>query len=102
MPIQLHKFTPEMLSSFTKIALSDDDQILGQALSSNTVAVLQNMRAQIAEEKLHLTLDPVKTLEFVQQEAYLRGQLDIISHIINCSADVQKMHTINDSPQQQY
>jgi hypothetical protein len=74
--------------------------LLGQALSNNNIAVMQNTRAQIAEEKLHLTLDPAKVIDYAQQEAYLRGQLDIISHFINCSADVQKMHTIVDSSTQ--
>jgi len=100
MSIQLHKFTSEMLSSFTKVLIKDEDAVLGQALTTNNIAVMQNMRAQIAEEKLHLTLDPAKVIDYAQQEAYLRGQLDIISHFINCSADVQKSHTLLDSPNQ--
>jgi hypothetical protein len=99
MSIAIHKFTPDMLSSFTKIVIKPEDQTLGQALTINTTAVLQNMRAQIAEEKLHLTLDPAKVIDYAQQEAYLRGQLDILSHLINSSTEVQKMHTITDSSQ---
>lgn len=100
MSIKLHQFTPAMLSSFTKIAISVEDEQLGLALSTNTLAVLQNLRAQIAEEKLHLVLDPSKLHEYAQQEAHLRGQLDILSYLINAADEVQKKIVIDDKPQQ--
>lgn len=92
-------FSADQLSSFTKVLMTDTELALASALPALAVAMLQNMRAQIAEEKLHLTLDVKDISGFAQQEAYLRGQLDIVSTLINASYDAQNMVVIDDSPQ---
>lgn len=82
------------LTSFTKFQLNEQEQRLGQQLTSLNVAVIQNIRSGIAEEKIRLTFNPEKVLEFTQNEAYMRGQLDILSYILDCNEDSQQSHHI--------
>ena len=72
--------------SFNRYELNEDEQRAGQALSLSNQAVIQNLIATIAEEKLHLVLDANNITAFAQQEAYLRGQLDILRHILDLSS----------------
>lgn len=72
--------------SFNRYELNEDEQRAGQALSLSNQAVIQNLIATIAEEKLHLVLDANNITAYAQQEAYLRGQLDILRHILDLSS----------------
>ena len=70
-------------NTFSTYKLTEEEQRNGSILSSLTVAVIQNLRSGIAEEKIRLTIDPNNTLSFIQQEAYLRGQLDILTYLLD-------------------
>ncbi len=81
-------------NTFTTYSLSEEETKLGQQLSSLNVSVLQNQRAQIAEEKLNLVFTPNDVLSYTQQEAYLKGQLDLITYLLSCNEESQKFHHI--------
>lgn len=81
-------------NTFTTYALSEDEVKQGQQLTSLNVAVLQNQRAQIAEEKLSLVFTPNDVLSYTQQEAYLKGQLDLLSYILAANESSQQYHHI--------
>lgn len=69
-------------NTFTSYKLTEKEQRDGALLSSLNVAVLQNLRSSIAEEKLNLVFTPNDVLSFTQQEAHLKGQLDILNYIL--------------------
>ena len=69
--------------SFNRYQLSEEETAAGRALSLASQAVIQNLIATVAEEKLHLVLDPQNITAYSQQEAYLRGQIDILSFLID-------------------
>jgi hypothetical protein len=69
-------------SSFIKYNLTNQQILEGSTLNSHQLFLLQNDQAIIAEQKLRLVLDTNKDIyDFVQQEAYLRGQLDFIDFL---------------------
>jgi hypothetical protein len=84
-------------NTFTTYTLSEKEQQLGQQLSSNNIVVLQNLRASIANEKLNLPFTPNDLMSYTQQEAYLKGQLDLISHLLDLNEESQQYHHISDS-----
>jgi len=86
-------------NTFTTYKLSEDEQRNGSSLTSLTVSVLQNLRSSIAEEKLNLVFTPNDVLSFTQQEAYLKGQLDILAYILAANEEAQQFHHITDSTQ---
>jgi len=82
-------------NTFTTYKLSEEEQRNGSSLTSLTVSVLQNLRSSIAEEKLNLVFTPNDVLSFTQQEAYLKGQLDILAYILAANEEAQQFHHIN-------
>ena len=69
-------------SSFTTYELTDTEIREGSKLSHLQYKVIQNRIAEIAEDKLRLLFDPEHPLLFAQQEAELRGQLDILQYLL--------------------
>lgn len=70
---------------FQVISLSASDVTNGQILNSLQKAVIQNSRAEIATQKLNLVFTPNDVLSYTQQEAYLKGQLDILQNLLDVS-----------------
>lgn len=73
-------------SSFTRSNLTPAELSAGTVLSTLNLAVIQNLRVDIAEQKLNLTFTPNDVLSYTQQEAFLKGQLEILQHLIDTSA----------------
>ena len=71
--------------TFNRYELSDEELRAGQALTFSNQAVIQNLIATIAEQKLQLVLDPQNITDFAMQEAFLRGQIDILQHLLDLS-----------------
>jgi len=76
-------------NSFTSFDLTEDELKEGQKLTALQKQVIQNSRASIAEGILALKMDPSNQLEFVQNEAYLKGQLESYMHILICSESAE-------------
>ncbi len=70
-------------TSFTKIELNSTEYKAGCSLTHLNIAVIQNLIADIAEEKLALKFTPNDVLTFTQQEAELSGQIGILKHLVD-------------------
>lgn len=70
-------------SIFTKYKISDSDTLAGYKLPAATIAVIANLQATIAEEKIALEFTPNDLPAFTQQEAFKAGQLAILAHLLN-------------------
>lgn len=68
---------------FTAYELTAEEGKLGATLTSLNVAAIQTMIANIASDKLMLVFDPSNPQAYVQDEAYKRGQLDILQHLLD-------------------
>lgn len=69
-PFQGYKLTVEELST-------------ARALGTEQRAYYQSLMADAATEKINLMFDPYKPKLFVQAEAYLRGQIDILNMLLS-------------------
>lgn len=45
----------------------------------------------IAESKIRLEVSPDNYSEYVQQEAFLKGQLEILQHLLDLSEETQRI-----------
>jgi hypothetical protein len=70
---------------FTTYEMTDAEERSGFTLSTLTLQVLQNELALHAENKITLAFDPTNPLLFTQQEAYIRGKIDVLNWIISMS-----------------
>ena len=82
-------------NTFTSFELNAEETKLGCVLTTLNVAKIQNLRSQIAEEKLNLVFTPNDVLSYTQQEAYLKGQLDILSHLLAENESSQQFHNLD-------
>ena len=78
-------------SSFTYRPVSTQEEISGSILSTIQAAVINNIRVDIAEQKLSLAYNPKEPYDFVQQEAFLAGQLEILQFLLDQSDATQKI-----------
>ena len=73
-------------SSFTVHSISPRDTLSGYILSLTQQRVYQNELAEIAEQLITLTYDPLNPVDFAQQHAFLRGQMQIYQTLLARSA----------------
>lgn len=72
-------------SDLVTYILSEEEVNLGHLLTHYNVGVIQNRRVEIVQQLASLTPSTMSAEgkeTYWQQEAYLRGQLDILSHLI--------------------
>ncbi len=78
-------------NTFSSYSLLPEEEESGQLLSDLQKMVIQNKLAMIAADKLKIEFNPLSPLEFAQQEAYLRGQLDALQWQLDVSQEVETL-----------
>lgn len=78
-------------TSFTRFELTQEEVKTGAVLNTVQLAVLQNYRADVAEQKLNLSVDTADVNKFIQEEAFLKGQLLAIQYLIDTSEAAEKL-----------
>lgn len=73
-------------SSFIKYDLTADEFLQGTHFSLENRAVMQNLIADFAEEKIGMTYDPEHPLQFQQAEAELQGKIGILKYLLSLEA----------------
>lgn len=63
---------------------SAEEERAAHALNPYTLAWIKSLRADAAQDRLDLAFDPQNPLQFAQAEAALKGQIQILTHIIDC------------------
>jgi len=81
-------------NTFTTYEFTDKEELQGQILTTLQKQNIQNQRARVAEEKLALDFDTSKPEVFTQQEAYKRGQLEVLTWLLEAS-DAAELALVN-------
>mgnify|MGYP003587315214 FL=1 len=82
--------SPNPNSLYASYDLNESEYLEGCLLSQTQRARIQNLRMETIEQKLNLTpsdLTAASKESYWQQEAYLRGQLDVLTTLL-VGADV--------------
>jgi tRNA G18 (ribose-2'-O)-methylase SpoU len=69
-------------STFLKYELNDDEKRIAHLFTQENIYGIKNLIAQAAEEKITLKFDPDKVMAFVQREAELQGQINILNYLL--------------------
>lgn len=77
-------------NTFSSYSMLEEDVITNSILTVGQVQVLQNLLAVKAEEKLELEYDVANPNSFIQQEAYHKGQIDLLRFILDQSKACQE------------
>lgn len=78
---------------FSSYTLTQEEQLAGETLSALSIQVLHNLRSRLAEQKLYLPFTPNDVLAYAQQEAFLTGQLELLTFLID-SAEAANSHQV--------
>jgi hypothetical protein len=76
-------------NQFQSWTLTPEEFLQGGLLTSLQKQVIQNQIAQVAAQKINLEFIPTEPLQFAQQEAHLRGQLDALSYLLTLSEEAE-------------
>jgi hypothetical protein len=74
-----------VINTFTQFQLNEHEQLSGTLMSNEQKMFVQTQIAGIAEQRLALTPDPTSYAAFIQQEAYLKGQMDFAKFLLDSS-----------------
>lgn len=72
-------------STFSKYTLSESDSVIASSLTTLTKQFIQNQICAIAESMIALDVDPNNYPAYVQQQAYLKGQMDGLKYLLDAS-----------------
>ena len=78
-------------NSFSSFELTPEEFLEGSKLLTLQKEVIQNYSAMATEEKNFLKPDPNDYASFLQKEAYLRGQMDAYTHLLQASEDALEL-----------
>ena len=95
---------PKLNSEFTRYEISDGELENGTYLNYLQKGIIQNRRADIASEILNLTPDDYTQgglHQYHVRKAYLKGQLDILTHLLESSDAVEAALQIREQSQNQ-
>ena len=85
--------TLNQVNQFQSWNLTPEEYLQGGLLTSLQRQVIQNQIASVATQKINLTFTPSEPMEFAQQEAHLRGQIDALSYLLTLSEEAESQLT---------
>jgi len=81
--------TLSQTNQFQSWTLTPEEFLQGGLLTILQKQVIQNQIASVATQKINLTFTPAQPLEYAQQEAHLRGQIDALSYLLTLSEQAE-------------
>lgn len=72
-------------SAFTTYELTEDEKRSGAILSETQKQVLRNVQCEKVHSRLSLKFDLLNPGAFLQEEAYLKGQIELIQYLLDQS-----------------
>jgi len=81
--------TLSQTNQFQSWTLTPEEYLQGGLLTILQKQVIQNQIASVATQKINLTFTPAQPLEYAQQEAHLRGQIDALSYLLTLSEQAE-------------
>lgn len=78
------------INTFTSYQQTEEELLSAMSLSGEQKQFIQTQASRIAEERIALTPDPNNYAAFIQQEAYLKGQMEFARYLLDCSTDAEQ------------
>lgn len=76
-------------SRFARFELTEEESKHASTFTLLNIAKLQNLRADIMDNRANLEFDALNPIAFAQSEALLKGQLQILELLIDEHEEVQ-------------
>lgn len=72
-------------NQFTSYKLNEQEQLEGSKLTVTQKQVIRNLLSDTATAKVNLEYDAEHSMDFIQQEAYHKGQLEAYQFLLDAS-----------------
>ena len=69
--------------SFNRYQLTEQEELTGFILNQNNLVAFQNKLADICDNILNLEYDPNNPIKFAQDDAFLKGQKQLIEYLLD-------------------
>lgn len=86
-------------NTFSAYAMTEDDVIQSSILTIDQEQNIQNQISLLAERKIAYQPSSTNFDEYIQKEAYYRGQIDALKHLLECSKSAVEL--LRNPPTQQ-
>lgn len=77
-------------NDFSQWQLSESEEKEGAKLTITQKQFIQNQIAAAAQSKLNLTFDTTNPQAFIQEEAFIAGQISAMKYLLDCSATAEE------------
>ena len=78
-----------ILDKFCSFSLTEEEYVAGSIFTLPQLQCLQNSLSEAAHARLALNYDPLNPGDFLQQEAYLKGKIELLDYLIENSRAVE-------------
>lgn len=77
------------VTAFESFTLTEEESKSAMSLTQLQMQNVHNLRTSYMLQKVGLSIDTKDVTSHIQQEAYLRGQIDILTYLLEMSQVVQ-------------
>jgi hypothetical protein len=77
-------------TQFTRYKISEIETLTGSVLTESQLMLVSNQLADAAEQRLALDFDPTNMIKFAQDEAFLKGQISILTMMLEAHKVAQE------------
>ena len=87
-------------NTFSSYSFTPEEEIQARLLSTLQKQNIQNQISMVATNVLNLEYDVQNPLKFAQDEAFLKGQIQVLTYLLDSSDSAESMFSGQDQPQQ--
>ena len=80
-----------LVNAFTQYTLSQEEQLQSFIFNAVQLQGLQNELASVSLQLISLQFDPEKPIAFAQEQAYLRGQQELLQTLMERSKQTEEL-----------
>jgi len=85
---------------FTAYEFTEREQLEATVFSELQLKFLLTLRAEAAQEKNNIALDPAAVSAYLQDEAYYRGKIDLLSYLLEAHDASMEVSLFNDNSEE--
>ena len=80
----------QIINDFTEYSFTTEELLSAAVFSDANILYLRTKLAKYAQQKINLAPEPEISAVYMQQEAELRGKIDMLRELIDDSQDLQR------------
>ena len=80
-------------NEFTETQLNTEEMRQARIFSPLNVALLKNLNVSLMRERAAIEVDSTNIMKFVQEEAFLKGQIELVNFLLNTKEEPEAVQS---------